>query len=68
MQEEGGVHPNHASVLYGWGTGWGEGGNTGYWLLRNTFGEKFGEQGTVKIKMGDFAINSNIAGFDVEFV
>lgn len=64
LVQDSNIQPNHASVLYGWGVEKGE----KYWLLRNSFGEKFGESGTVRVRIGDFAVNYNIAGFDVDYV
>ena len=52
--------PNHASVIIGWG----EENHTKYWILRNTFGKDFGNNGDMKIKRGEFMVESNIVTFD----
>ena len=56
--------PNHASNIIGWG----EQGNTKYWIIRNSFGESFGVKGNIYVKMGQFMVNSYVAGFDVNHV
>ena len=52
--------PNHASVIIGWG----EENNQKYWIVRNTFGTQFGNNGDMKVKRGQFMIESAIVTFD----
>ena len=52
--------PNHASVIIGWG----EENQTKYWIVRNTFGKLFGDSGDMKVKRGEFMIESAIVTFD----
>jgi len=40
--------PNHAVVAIGWGT---ENG-VPYWLIKNSWGAKWGDKGTIKVKQG----------------
>ena len=52
--------PNHASVIIGWG----EENQSKYWIVRNTFGKSFGNNGDMKVKRGEFMIESAIVTFD----
>ena len=58
------TNPNHASNIIGWG----EQGGTKYWIIRNSFGESYGVNGNINIKMGQFMVNSYVAGFEVNHV
>lgn len=62
---QGGNVPNHASVLLGWGT---SANSEKYWILRNTFGPEWGENGDMRLERGAFGVGLSISGFDVEFV
>ena len=57
-------NPNHASNVIGWG----EEGNTKYWIIRNSFGESFGAKGNIFVKIGEFMTNTYVAGFDAYHV
>ena len=48
---------NHAVVL----VGWDDGGGAGYWIVRNSWGARWGDQGYFRIAWGANAIASNAA-------
>ena len=60
--------PNHAVVIIGWGVE--EGSGTKYWLVRNSYGKEFGENGNMKIQRGKnlFQIEQWVMGYDVESI
>jgi hypothetical protein len=39
---------NHFILVIGWGTQ----NNTDYWIIKNSFGENWGEKGFAKLKRG----------------
>lgn len=41
--------PDHAVVVIGWGTE----SDIPYWLIKNSWGENWGDNGYIKIKRGD---------------
>lgn len=55
---------DHSTV----GIGWGEDPKTHqkYWIIRNSYGKKWGEHGEFRIQRGtdDFAIESMAIGYD----
>ena len=48
LNSDGSPHTNHVITLVGWGTGGGQ----FYWILRNSFGSGWGENGYMWIKYG----------------
>ena len=58
----------HVSILVGWGTDKSSG--TDYWILRNSYGAKFGMNSVMYVKRGINALRmeENIVGFDVELL
>ena len=62
--------PNHASVLTGWGVlkNPKSGEEEKYWVLRNSFGEDFGDKGHILVERGSnsFQVESSIASFEPE--
>ena len=56
----------HASVIVGWGTE----NDVKYWIVRNSYGDKFGEKGDFKIIRGYdwFHTESFAVAFDVELI
>lgn len=57
----------HASILIGWGT---DDHGREYWILRNSYGTKFGMNSVIYVKRGfnDLRIEENIGGYEVEFL
>mmetsp|Transcript_19950 Transcript_19950/g.23129 ORF Transcript_19950/g.23129 Transcript_19950/m.23129 type:complete len:300 (-) Transcript_19950:46-945(-) len=53
---EGDVIGGHAVKI----VGWGKQDNTEFWILANSWGTKWGEQGFFRMKMGDCGINDEI--------
>jgi cathepsin C len=55
---------NHTVFLVGWGHD--QASNTNYWIIRNSYGPKWGEKGDFKIRRGqnDFAIEEDIVALD----
>ena len=50
---------NHAVVIVGWGSGYGNSGDyIDYWLIKNSWGTNWGENGYIRIKRGTCGINS----------
>ena len=47
----GDIVPNHAAVLLGWGT---TKNKENYWILRNSFGNEFGDKGDMLVERGQF--------------
>ena len=73
MQQENYIPlPNHASVIVGWGTQPGEKKEdlVKYWIVRNSFGEKYGMSGDMLIPRGNntFQIESDIVTVDPDFI
>merc|ERR1711935_514124 len=64
--------PNHASVIIGWGAQPNEKQDdlVKYWIVRNSFGAKFGMHGDMHIPRGNntFNIESDIVGFHPELL
>ena len=44
---------DHSVVILGWGKEKRNGKNMQYWLVRNSFGSTWGEQGDFKVEMGN---------------
>lgn len=57
---------NHASVIIGWG----EKNKQKYWILRNSYGESYGDNSVIFVERGTnaFRLEENLAGFDVELL
>jgi len=55
----------HSVVIVGWGTDTGKSGEK-YWIVRNSYGASWGEEGEIRIKRGgnDFSIESMVTAFD----
>ena len=55
---------NHSVLLIGWGVD--EITETKYWILRNSYGKKWGSQGDFKMRRGynDFGIEAGVIAFD----
>lgn len=65
------AHPNHASVILGWGqrqSGQSDAGMN-YWIIRNSAGEMWGMKGDALIKRGTnmHGIETYIVAFEPEF-
>ena len=56
---------SHSIVVLGWGVD--KASNTKYWILRNSYGDDWGDKGDFKVKRGtnDFGIESLSSGYDV---
>jgi cathepsin C len=56
---------SHSIVVLGWGID--KASNTKYWILRNSYGDDWGDKGDFKVKRGtnDFGIESLSSGYDV---
>lgn len=56
---------NHSVVIVGWGVD--EKTGTKYWILRNSYGRKWGMNGDFLVRRGenDFGIESETTGYDV---
>jgi len=55
---------NHSIVILGWGTDTQTGQK--YWICRNSYGKKWGDDGDFLVARGknDFAIESETTGYD----
>jgi len=51
---------NHAIALVGWNDN-GDAANNGYWILRNSWGTNWGEQGYMHIKYGSARVSCSVA-------
>ncbi|WP_243438847.1 C1 family peptidase [Fundidesulfovibrio soli] len=51
---------NHAITLVGWNDN-GDAANNGYWILRNSWGTSWGEQGYMRIKYGSARVSCSVA-------
>ena len=51
---------NHAIALVGWNDN-GDAANNGYWILRNSWGTSWGEQGYMRIKYGSARVSCSVA-------
>ena len=49
---------NHAVVVTGWGEQMVKGRNMKYWILKNSFGEQWGEGGYFKLERGDHTLDA----------
>lgn len=56
-----------SSAIIGWGI---EKDGTKYWIVRNSFGQQFGENGDIKVLRGQnaFNIESFPGGYEVEMI
>ena len=56
---------NHSVVITGWGVY--PKTSTKYWIVRNSYGEKWGMQGDFWVRRGEnyFGIESETTGYDV---
>lgn len=56
---------NHSVVIVGWGVDEKTGAK--YWIVRNSYGRKWGMQGDFLVRRGanDFGIESETTGYDV---
>ena len=60
---------NHAVVIVGWGSGYGNSGDyIDYWLIKNSWGTNWGENGYIRLKKGTCDINTNICLCDAGYV
>ena len=57
---------NHAIALVGWDDNPPEGGNGGCWILRNTWGQSWGEGGYMRIRYFSAGVNSHNAYLEAE--
>lgn len=65
---EGGSPAGHAVEIVGWDSGnaGGSYGNVNYWIVRNSWGTSWGDNGFFKIAMNDSNANNNqYLGFDI---
>ena len=53
---------NHAVVVTGWGEQMVKGRNMKYWILKNSFGEQWGEGGYFKLERGDHTLDARGSG------
>lgn len=58
----------HSSAIIGWGVEPKDG--TKYWIVRNSFGQQFGENGDIKVIRGQnaFNIESYPGGYEVDLI
>jgi len=56
---------NHSVVIVGWGVD--KTTNTKYWIVRNSYGDKWGMSGNFWVRRGenDFGIESETTGYEV---
>lgn len=59
---------DHTIFLIGWGHD--DKTNTPYWIVRNSYGTKWGEFGDFRVRRGhnDFGIESELSKFDVTLI
>ena len=64
---EGGGPAGHAVEVVGWDTGdaGGSYGKVSYWIVRNSWGTEWGDNGFFKIAMNDDSNNNQYLGFDI---
>lgn len=64
---EGGGPAGHAVEVVGWDTGdaGGSYGKVSYWIVRNSWGTDWGDNGFFKIAMNDDSNNNQYLGFDI---
>ena len=57
---------SHTVFLVGWGHD--EVKNMSYWIVRNSYGNKWGMSGDFHVRMGydDFGLESELSGYDVQ--
>lgn len=53
---------NHIMKVVGWETGDDE-GQSSYWIAQNVWGEDWGEEGFVKVNMGESMLDAFAIGF-----
>jgi len=58
----------HTVFLVGWG--YDEEKKMPYWIMRNSYGDKWGMNGDFHVRMGfdDFGVESELSGYDVELL
>ena len=65
-------HPNHASVIIGWGslTNSTTQQESKYWIVRNSAGPRWGMDGDMWLPRGEniFMVESHIIAFDAEMI
>jgi len=60
-------HTNHAIVAVGWGESMVSGKRVKYWIMRNTWGKHWGEEGYFRIRRGtdECGVESMAVAFDI---